>query len=79
MQDAKAKFSELVRRARDEGPQHVTLHGEEAVVVVSAQEYRRLNAGQSGQSLIDAFRNSPHREIELAPERHAMPVRSVDL
>ncbi|MGZ9115857.1 MAG: type II toxin-antitoxin system Phd/YefM family antitoxin, partial [Methylocystis sp.] len=42
LQDAKARFSELVRRVRSEGPQHVTVHGRDAVVVVSAEEFRRL-------------------------------------
>jgi prevent-host-death family protein len=42
LQVAKQRFSEVVRRALDEGPQVVTRHGEEAVVVLSAREYHRL-------------------------------------
>ena len=42
LQEAKQRFSELVRRAVVEGPQVVTKHGEETVVVVSIEEYRRL-------------------------------------
>jgi prevent-host-death family protein len=42
VQEAKQRFSELVRRALEEGPQTVTRHGQEAVVVVSAKEFRRL-------------------------------------
>ena len=42
LQEAKQRFSEVVRRALDDGPQVVTRRGEEAVVVVSAQEYARL-------------------------------------
>lgn len=42
LQEAKQRFSELVRRALDEGPQVVTRRGEEAVVVVSAREFHRL-------------------------------------
>lgn len=41
VQEAKQRFSELIRRTLDEGPQVVTRHGEEVVVVVSAQEYRK--------------------------------------
>jgi len=41
VQEAKQRFSELVRRTLEEGPQVVTRHGEEVVVVVSAEEYRR--------------------------------------
>ena len=43
LQEAKQKFSELVRRALNEGPQIVTRHGEEVVVVLSAREFRRLS------------------------------------
>jgi prevent-host-death family protein len=42
VQEAKQRFSELVRRTLDEGPQIVTRHGQEVVVVVAAAEYRRL-------------------------------------
>jgi prevent-host-death family protein len=42
LQEAKQRFSELVQRALDEGPQVVTRRGEEAVVVIGAEEYRRL-------------------------------------
>jgi prevent-host-death family protein len=79
LQDAKAQFSELVRRARSEGPQHVTVRGREEVVVVSADEYRRLKGEPTGQALIDALRNSPHPEIDLTPKRMPMPVRDVEL
>ncbi len=43
LQEAKQKFSQLVRCALDEGPQIVTRHGEEVVVVLSAKEFRRLS------------------------------------
>lgn len=42
LQEAKQKFSRLVQQALDEGPQVVTRHGEEVVIVLSAEEYRRL-------------------------------------
>lgn len=42
LQEAKQKFSRLVQRALDEGPQVVTRRGEEVVVVLSAEEFRRL-------------------------------------
>lgn len=41
LQEAKQRFSELVRRTLEEGPQVVTSHGEEVVVLVPAEEYRR--------------------------------------
>ena len=42
LQDAKARFSEVVRRARTEGPQRVTVRGQDAVVVIAADELDRL-------------------------------------
>jgi prevent-host-death family protein len=79
LQDAKARFSELVRLAHSDGPQHVTLHGRDAVVVVDADEFNRLKGARSGQLLVDALQASPHRKIELEPRRSAMPVRAIKL
>jgi prevent-host-death family protein len=42
LQEAKQRFSELVRRARDDGPQVVTKHGEDVAVVVAIDDYLRL-------------------------------------
>jgi prevent-host-death family protein len=79
LQDAKARFSELVRRVRDEGPQHVTVHGRDEVVVISAAEFRRLKGDPSGDVLIDAMQASPSRDIDLSPPRSPLPVRDVTL
>lgn len=79
LQDAKARFSELVRLAHSDGPQHVTLHGRDAVVVVDANEFVRLKGAPTGQLLIEALRASPHRKVEVEPHRSAMPVRAVKL
>lgn len=77
LQEAKQKFSKLVRNAATEGPQVVTRHGEEVVVVVSAKEFRRLTgkkpdikkallAGPFLDDLdIDRSREAP-REIDLS-------------
>lgn len=79
LQDAKARFSELVRRAQDEGPQHVTVHGREAVVIVDAEDFRLLHSTRGGRELVEAMQASPHRDIDLVPERAAMPVRDIAL
>ena len=79
MQDAKARFSELVRRVRSEGPQHVTVHGRDEVVVIAAEEFRRLRGDKSGLSLVEAMQSSPHRDIDLAVPRAPMPVRDMAL
>jgi len=46
LQEAKAKFSELVQKAIDEGPQTVTRHGHDAVVVISVEEFRLMQKRQ---------------------------------
>ena len=79
LHDAKARFSELVRKARNEGPQHVTVHGRDEVVVIAAEEFRRLNGDLTGAALIAAAQASPHRDIDLEPTRVPMPVRDVTL
>jgi prevent-host-death family protein len=79
LQDAKARFSELVRRVRSEGPQHITVHGREEVVIISAEEFRRLKGDQTGETLIAAMQASPHQEIDIEPSRTPMPVRGVNL
>jgi prevent-host-death family protein len=71
VQDAKQRFSELVQRALDEGPQLVTRRGKEAVVVVAADEYRRLTGGApdfktfllSAPDLSDLDLDSPTRDL----------------
>jgi prevent-host-death family protein len=79
LQSAKTHLSEVVRRARSEGPQHVTVHGRPSVVVVAEEEFRRLKGEVTGVALIDALRASPFRETEIEPSRGRMPVRDVDL
>jgi prevent-host-death family protein len=79
LQDAKSRFSELVRRVKSEGPQHVTVHGQEEVVVIAADEFRRLKGDRTGAALIAAMQASPHRDVNIEPTRSPMPVRDVSL
>jgi prevent-host-death family protein len=79
LQDAKARFSELVRRVRSEGPQRVTVHGRDEVVVISAEEFRRLKGDLTGKALIAAMQASPHRDLDLEAGRAPMPVRETVL
>ena len=60
LHDAKARFSELFRRARADGPQRVVKQGGEAVVIVPAEEFDRMSE-RSGQpaSLAEFFRSAP--------------------
>ncbi len=78
-QDAKARLSEVVRRARSEGPQHVSVHGRDAVVVVAEEEFRRLKGELTGAALVAAMQAAPSSDLEVEPERTRMPVRGIDL
>jgi prevent-host-death family protein len=42
LQEAKARLSEVVKKATKEGPQKITVHGEPTAVVISSEEYERL-------------------------------------
>jgi antitoxin Phd len=55
LQEAKQRFSELVRRAEREGPQVVTRHGEEEEeeVMVPVEEYRRMSECDDGEKKMD--------------------------
>jgi prevent-host-death family protein len=79
LQDAKARFSELVRKARNEGPQHVTVHGRDSVVVLSEDDYARLTGARSGQLLVDLFASSPLTDVEFEHAPVTGPVRDVKL
>jgi antitoxin Phd len=59
LQDAKAQLSEVARRALTEGPQHVTLRGRPALVVISEAEYSALKRRKRRRPLVDLYRRSP--------------------
>ena len=80
IQTAKARFSELFRKARTEGPQRVTRQGKEGVVVLSEEEYQRLTARKrKPKSLVQFFRESPLVGVELDLERDRDPGRPIRL
>jgi prevent-host-death family protein len=57
LQQAKARFSELVKRACAEGPQHVSVRGEPTVVVISEREFTRLTRPR--RSIVDHILDGP--------------------
>ena len=80
LQAAKARFSELFRRARAEGPQWVTRQGKEAVVVLPAEEFERLTSrGKQATSLVEFFAQSPLAKANLDLERVPDYGRPVEL
>lgn len=79
LEDAKARFSELVRRAREHGPQRVTVYGKDAVVVLSADAYERLTSRSEKPSLHALLSDSPLKDLEFGEEGVPSPVREVEL
>jgi prevent-host-death family protein len=79
LQDAKAHFSRVVREALEHGPQRVTLHGRDAVVILSAEDYGRLAPVAAQPSLHALLSRSPLRDLEFERESVRSPVRDVEL
>ena len=67
LQDAKAQFSKVVEDALTKGPQVVTRHGEEAVVVVAIEEYKELVSGKP--SFTDFLLSFPKISVQKVFER----------
>jgi prevent-host-death family protein len=66
LQTAKARFSELFRRARNEGPQVVTRQGKEQVVVLPAEQFAQLTKRmRQPKSLVRFFAESPLALVSL--------------
>jgi antitoxin Phd len=79
LQDAKARFSQLVREALAHGPQRVTLHGKDAVVILSAEAYGRLAPAAAQPSLHVLLSRSPLRDLDFEHGSVRSPVRDVEL
>ena len=73
LQDAKARFSKLVNRCLSEGPQMVTRHGQQAVVMIPASEFAATN----DQSLAEFLLSAPRGDLQVERPREAG--REVDL
>lgn len=79
LQDAKARFSELYRQARESGPQRITRHGKEPVVVLREEDYLQLTRTAHGGTLSRFFATSPLAGIELEVKRKREYVRTIEL
>ncbi len=75
LQEAKQRFSELIRSVQADGPQFVTKHGEEVAVVVSIAEYRHLREG--GRDFKEFLQSAP--DVDLDVSRSALPARRIEL
>ena len=63
LQEAKARLSEVVKKAAKEGPQKITVHGEPTAVVISSKDYERLKHPRG--SFVEFMRSSPLYGLEL--------------
>lgn len=80
LQTAKARFSEVFRRARDEGPQWITRQEKEAVVMLPAEEFENLTArARQPRSLVEFFAESPLAKSGIKLKRTKDYGREVEL
>ena len=77
LQEAKARLSELVKRAKSEGPQEIRVHGEPAVVVLAHPDYLKLTTPP--ERFVDFVRRSPLKGAALKLERDKSSARDVEL
>ena len=77
LQDAKNRFSNLVDKAHHEGPQVVTKYGKESVVIISIEDYQKLNRPKT--DLVSFFKKSPLSGIGLDLSRDKSSSRNIEL
>ena len=77
IQEASAKFSQLVEQVKETGPQMITKRGDPIAVVISKERYDELTKPTS--SLVDFFKSAPLPEIELDLTRSKDLPRDIDL
>jgi prevent-host-death family protein len=78
LEDAKARFSEVVRLAEAGHPQHVSVRGRQAVVIMAAADYARLAPAATSPTLADLFAASPLGRLDGLEDvmvRERAPVR----
>jgi antitoxin Phd len=78
LQEAKAKFSEVVRLAANE-PQEITVHGESKVVVIASSEYQKLKRAKKQLPLGEFLRSSPLTGLNLEFTRDKSLPRDISL
>lgn len=77
LQEAKNKFSHLVDKAHHEGPQIVTKHGKESVVILAVEDYMKLNKPKI--DLLSFFKNSPLFDLNIDLTRDKSPSRDIEI
>jgi prevent-host-death family protein len=80
LQDAKARFSEVFRLARTEGPQLITRQGKDGVVMLPVEQFDQLvNRSRQPKSLVRFFRESPLAGLDLDLKRDKDTGRDIEL
>ena len=77
LQDAKNRFSELVKRALEDGVQVVTRHGEKVVVILPYDEYKQMT--RPGSNLAEFLLNSPIAGSEIEVDRDRSLPRDIEI
>jgi prevent-host-death family protein len=75
--EAKARFSELINKAKSQGPQRITKHGRTAAVVVAAEEWDKKKTRKG--NLAEFLRSSPLRGSGLKLKRLPVRLRRIEL
>lgn len=78
LQDAKARLSEFVSKVSEEGPFVITVHGAQKAALVPMDVYDRMYPSVQ-EPLLDFFRRSPLRGMDMEFKRDPSPMREVDL
>ena len=77
LQEAKAKFSEVVKLANQEGPQEITMRGQPTAILMSLEDFEKIKTKKP--SLVALMQSSPLAGIDLDLERNKSPAREVKL
>jgi antitoxin Phd len=78
LQDAKAKFSEVVDTAKRDGPQIITRRGVEEVAVVPIEQWRQMNR-TTGRTLLEVLQSGPQFDLSLPPRGRIRLRKPVEL
>ena len=77
LQEAKARLSEVIKKAAKEGPQKITVHGEPTAVIISSEEYERIKHPKG--SFVKFMRSSPLYGLELHLRREQNLTREAEV
>lgn len=77
VQEAKAKFSELIKRAVKDGPQEISVRGKSTAIMISKQQYIDLTSPKT--SFVKFVQDSPLKGVELEIDRDKSLCREVEL